>query len=807
MIVESLADARKAIRRKGVSSVSFVGFGGLLLRRCMNMEAVYEHTLSFVRLPEGTHLPIDSYVQHRNLAGNKALFDRLQDKTLPGVGMKQVFDRLALRAMALPLDLTPALIEAEIKAECDLAFVNPEIRSLYDEARTLGKRVGILSDDRWSSEQLRRILAAVAPDLRFDFIYSVVDGACGGATLFRHYLAEEKIAAKQAVHIGQEFDNIALPTAGVKRIPYSLPKDPWEGLYEREETTARLLQMSDSRFRWRLDGGLRLARGLTMAELGQSDCQSRVAAAVLGPSMLGFHIQAEALADKLRAEGRKVQVLFLARDAYLSHRVWGELGKSEAIYIELNRRIAMIAASEGEDGYGTLSKLFEAMSGVTVPAVEQFFKIKLSAKAKAVFEEAGGQLTGPEFASRMAVMVGGRKRLLTIAGNMREAMLDYLRVKLGPLEDCQDLILVDIGYTGNIQRGLRRVFDRLGLKIRLHGLYLMPHGEAFATLPEGDTVQGYFDDTVMIPSVKRAVMRDGPLVEEFCCAPVGSTRGYADGKEIRETDVRLPQEIAFCMQMQEEVLRFITSFRRILGRLGIDPTSDFERFRAWSAAIMARFVAMPTGLECQTFGPLLHDVSLGSKGLIATITTQDIENLMGTLPFPAVCSISHPPVWLGGSMMAHSAASGLAYSMCGLGLAHNDLLSDVPVGQMMVLILKGEQGTPVPVSVLLTPFGDIRLRIPVLAKDTDSMIGIPLVAQMERGIIRSLMRQEGETVAAAAETRFGQPLPMEEVQVFRALLDGSYVRATEPEAYLLLPVPASDSTISLINLQFTPLFR
>jgi len=62
---------------------------------------------------------------------------------------------------------------------------------------------------------------------------------------------------------------------------------------------------------------------------------------------------------------------------------------------------------------------------------------------------------------------------------LRAALIHYLTLKLGPLDQVTDIVLADIGYTGNIQKGLRRVLDSEGLKIRLHGLYLMPHGEAF----------------------------------------------------------------------------------------------------------------------------------------------------------------------------------------------------------------------------------------------------------------------------------------------------------------------------------------
>lgn len=368
------------------------------------------------------------------------------------------------------------------------------------------------------------------------------------------------------------------------------------------------------------------------------------------------------------------------------------------------------------------------------------------------------------------------------------------------------MVLVDIGYTGNIQKGLRRVFDVEGRSIRLHGIYLMPHGESFVELPGEDTVSGYFDDTVMTPGAKRALMRDAPLIEEFCCAPVGSARGYDKGREIREEDVRLPQEITFCLEMQDECVRYHDAFRDLTRRYGIDPLADFDTYRVWSAAILSRFVMMPNALECQTFGPLLHDVSLGSRGLIATITTADIKNLMGTLPFPSVCSIHHPPVWLGGSLAAHNAVAGFSYAVTGFGLGTDEFFQDVEVGDFESTIIKDEQAITVPASGMLTPFGDLRLRIPVLKKDGDCMVALPLRGPLSRGVVRSLILQGGEDITEATTTRYGERLPIEKLQALGALLDGNFFRAAAPEAYLLVSVPTFKHPISVLTVLITPLF-
>ncbi len=171
---------------------------------------------------------------------------------------------------------------------------------------------------------------------------------------------------------------------------------------------------------------------------------------------------------------------------------------------------------------------------------------------------------------------------------------------------------------------------------------------------------------------------------------------------------------------------------------------------------------MPTPLECQTFGPLMHDVSLGSRALIATITTADIRNLMGTLSFPAVCSIHHPPVWLGGSLAAHMPLAGFAYAMTGFSLPTDDILKDVELADADAAILKDDNAIPVPVSQSLTPFGDVRLRIPILQKDGESLIALPLRGNLGRGVLRSVILQGGRDITDATTTRHGVPQALDQ---------------------------------------------
>jgi len=805
MIADTALDPCSLVTGKKIRSVSFALFGTLLQRRCMGAEGVFERTVQLAPVPDRVRQMAESFVQHRNLAHNRLRVaeDAKKNRVMvTGITIETIYKSFAVHALGIAPALRPQLAAAEFAAEQDMAVLNPAVLPLIEAARAAGKRIGVVADSYWLPEQIRTLLAKAAPGLAFDFIHSSAAAENG---LFKDYLAAEEVKPSQAAHIGIDHDSMLEPPPGIATA--ALPSvDFLSGEQSREIAAAKLLAVADRGFQWRQDGGLHVLRDAALAELDPQLPHHRVAAAVIGPLMAGFQRHIEMRVAELSKPGRKVRLAFLARDGYLPLRFWNAAASGPADYIEVNRRIAMVAGSSGAGGLETVQGLLESMDFLRPESVEDFFKIKLNAKTRAFFDDYPDRLCpGPDFARALPRLVG-KKTLAKVSDQLRDALMRYLTIKLGPLDGITDLVLADIGYTGNIQKGLRRAFDVEGKNITLHGLYLMPHGEAFVDLPGEDTVSGYLDDTVMTPVMKRAVMRDAPLIEEFCCAPVGSCRGYADGKEVREPEVRLPAEIGFCLEMQDEAVRYFDAFRGQAKRFGIDPMRDFATYRAWSAAILARFVMMPTALECQTFGPLMHDVSLGSKGLIATITTADIRNLMGALPMPTVCSIHHPPVWLGGSLAAHNAASGMAYSMTGFDLPTDDFLRDVAVGDAEAILVKGERVVPLPVSCFLTPFGDVRLRIPVLRKDDESHIALPLKPPFAKGVIRSVILQGGEDIAEATTTRYGDKLPIGEIEAVSAVLDGNFFRAAADNALLMLKVPALRTPLAVVSILLTPLF-
>src|SRR5262249_52550185 len=119
--------------------------------------------------------------------------------------------------------------------------------------------------------------------------------------------------------------------------------------------------------------------------------------------------------------------------------------------------------------------------------------------------------------------------IVALAAVLRERLLTYLRHTIPNFDDCTDLVLADLGYSGSVQKALRRIFDMEGIKIRLHGAYLISLDDAFDDVADEDSATGFISDLEVTPHIKRMLIRNVALLEQICCSADGSVRDY-DGE-------------------------------------------------------------------------------------------------------------------------------------------------------------------------------------------------------------------------------------------------------------------------------------
>jgi len=803
---EALLQARRLMALRHKSVFTFDVFDTFLLRRCTAPDGVFER--AFHHLPIATTHPglIESFVQARILAELQARQKAVDIRKSGEVTIEEIY-----RCLPRPvLDLDDVSIEdlaaAELLAEIDLCIVNPEMLELLREAsgESRNLRVGFISDTYWSAAQLRRILSSCVPGLAPDFIYTSCDHRTSKmATLFDKVTRGEGYTGIDAIHIGDNTiaDILGAQAFGISAVHYPQPQEPIAHLIAREGFAIQLMQSKRPDLSQRLDQGFHLVRRTVVSKLPALPADLRDGAAIFGPVLAGFQRFLKRRIDKVSAGGGKVAVLFLGRDGYLPFEFWQEGQNMPAHYVEINRRVALIANLRE---IKPLQDIIGAAWALNEGSVQALLKVDLPS-VKAYFAGIpGGQVDGKTFAEALPKLLDEQDVTL-LSDLIRGQFMDYLTASLPELDNYTDLILVDIGYNGTIQRSLRGVFTQCGMKQRLHGVYLTTVDSGFTDLPEGDSAVGYIDSSVVPPSTKLFLLRNIAIIEQMFSSPHGSVRYYEDGEARREPEIRPAEQHAFCGQMREAVKLFARLFDESAAELKIDLDLALRNLRDWSAILLLRLLAFPTLAEQQSFGTLKHDVNLGTYLLFNMADADHIERQQFARGLPGAMASEAPPMWVGGSMAGISALHACAYGLGAFGLSSAVLLRDQIAAQVDATVISHGQGVACQAGCMVTATGELRMHFPVLQRQAGGTIALPLAGFLQRGLIRGLTVQRGRNSDAAMKSQSVEVIEGRDLQSLQCRLDGLQFTALGDDAHLLIPIPASSEAVTVVTITILPL--
>ncbi|MDQ2081636.1 hypothetical protein RA307_15730 [Xanthobacteraceae bacterium Astr-EGSB] len=799
----SLRQARHAAHLPPTRLFSFDVFDTFLLRLCGGPDGVFEHAFRIGPLAELHPGAVESFVQHRMQAEAKARRARKARDGSTEVGLTDIYAGFPFRLFGLARTRLPELIAAELAAERDLCIVNPEMRLLFEEVRASGLRAGFVSDTYLSGTELGALLAACAPGLTWDFLYASCDHGTGKRhDLFARCLADQKVEPAAMIHIGDnaDADVAGADRHGIRAMHYPQATATFAGILQREGT-ARALLCADVGS-GRLDGGLNTLRRLVAGRLPDPDPGFTLGATVLGPVMAGFDRFVADRIERLTVPGRRTAVAFLARDGHLSFEIWRCRHDRSTHYLEVNRRCSLVASATTT---APLVDLFRKIHRLDAAAVSDILKLH-SPRLSAFFAgHPGGVADGEAFAEALPDLIGA-EQIAAAAGELRREMLVHLRNTISDFDDLTDLVVVDLGYSGSVQKALRGVFDCAGIAIRLHGLYLLTVDEAFEELASDDTAEGFISDLVVTPHVNRMLMRNVALLEQLCCAPVGSVCGYRAGTIQREPDPRPPRQIALSTAVQAGALHFVREAASAEVTHRLRPFETVGDLPARAAALLARLLVMPTDGEIALFGSLAHDVNLGTSTMVAMADRQAVENLAVAASLPTICAAGMPPMWMGASMGALSPAHGFLYALHGAGHLPGDLFADISCGSIEAGLFTAGGRLAVPATCHRTGFADLRVRIPIKREWSAQGVAIPLGRLAGEGLIRGVALQMGRTAREAMNDRDVRPLPMRAWCGHGIEVNGHHfcTRAGK-DGDLLIALPTFTTPIAIVSLLLTPI--
>jgi len=797
-----IATAGAERRAQIVSAWSFDVFDTFLLRACTTPDGVFERTYELSGISRSSPNVSASFVQHRIQAESRARRTAKEKRGAGEVRIDEIYSYFPFKLFGLSRADLNDLVEAEFGAEVELCRANPDMIGQYLDMKRAGHRVGFISDTYWDSGRLAWLLRACRPGLTWDFLYASCDHGSGKSeALFATYLSEQGIEASASFHVG---DNEKADIKGARRHgihPRYYPQASAQLASKFQRETA-LFELLCTGAPSRLDHGARTLRRMVAARSAEGSQAFHLGLTVLGPVMAAFDAFVTRRCEEVAGPGRKIALGFLGRDGFLSHRIRQQLHDTTSAYLEINRRVSLIASA---DTMQPLVDLLGKVLKIDAPTFHDMVKI-MPARVAAFF--AGfpdGIASGQELAEALPGLIDPAE-IVALAAGLRARLLAYLRQTIPGFDDCTDLVLADLGYSGSVQKALRRIFDLEGIAIRLHGAYLISLDDAFDDLAEEDSAAGFISDLVVTPHVKRMLIRNVALLEQICCSADGSVRDYDGGAVLREINPRPPQQVALAAEIQAGALAFAGRADGVARDYDLDPYAAPDVSARWCAATLARLLLLPDDDELTLLGTLKHDVNLGTHALAPLLDGPFVRNQITARGLSAACTAAAPPMWLAGSFAGLSPSYNYLYVLFGANRLPADVFEERPSRPVQVGLFRADGGAALEaVTVHRTGLGELRLRIPLSRRMAITMIALPLAKFAPEGLLHGVTLQRGDDVRGAAESQEVVAIATDGLVYAGVQWSGSHYRAETEDGCLLIPVGPMTQEIAVYSVAITAL--
>jgi FMN phosphatase YigB (HAD superfamily) len=799
---------RSSIRDKTLTLIptvrfcSFDIFDTFLLRRCTGPDGVYERACELLSARHSRPLAKEAFIQHRIQAEAKARKKAVETRKCVEIGIGEIYAVFPIKLFGFARENIPALIQAEFDAEISLCYANPEILDLYATMQRENISTGFISDTYWSGEQIRQLLSACCPGLTWDFLFASSDHHTGKAEkLFAVYLTECNLDPRAALHIGDNAiaDIKGAEKASIRAIHFPQAEPSQSDIFQSEQFIFNLF-CCQPHHSSRLDGGFRTMRRAVDKLSPDKDDAHKLGHHVLGPIMAAFNRFVADRVASLKSDSQKsVAISFLGRDGMLPHNIWQQLQGDSAQYLEINRRVSIVASAQDAT---PLCDLFKNIPRVDAAAVKAIIKRHPSRIDDYFQGIPGGVTSGAKFAEALPGLIKPAE-VAAFAKDMRNELIAYLRQSIPNFDACTDLVLVDLGYAGTVQKALRRAFDLAGIETRLHGVYLLTLDDAISEIADTDSAEGFISDLVTTPHTKRALLRNIPLLELLCASSEGSVRYYRDGAAITESDPRPSEQNALCDTVRAAVRDFAALFSDETLRHGVDPFADSSAAAGWCAAILGRLLMLPMSEELSLFASMKHDINLGTKTTVplldsASVRSQEIARGIG-----GIFTAHDWPAWLSASLGEQSPLHGILYSLFSSGVVPGALLTDRKAGDLEIALISAGNASPAKASYYTTAFGRIRLRIPTTSAMAISTIAIPLGKLGTTGRMTGAVHQSGPTVSAALASQTVAGISPGALTWIDVRHDGACFFDADPDtSYLAMAVPRSNQASQVITIEF-----
>jgi len=508
----------------------------------------------------------------------------------------------AIHARLLP-GTDPAAIAhavlAELDAEARHCYGFSPVMDLIRSAQARGLKIIIVSDTYFSAEQLRELIERSAGSEIADAIDRVFTSSEHGLSkaegLFGPVLRALGVSPTAILHLGDNphADQAAPAALGIASAHF-VQVDAETSTRLRHEAIAAVM----------IDPATRQTRPATqphrpILSLRQEQEPAYVLGHdVIGPLLHGFAEWVRDEAEALKARcGRPLKLMFLMRDGFLPMKLFDTLG-SGLITGELS--ISRLTAGRAGliDAHAVASLIereagkqrFDVLAGMLQLELHEARKIAGSSDV-ADLEHA---VCEPEVAAKV----------VRRSGRYADRLMAHVR-RAG-VEDGDMLMVVDLGYHGTVQDRIVPLL-KARMNVEVAGRYLLLRENE----PTGLDKKGYFDKRHYGREVLTALGSSIAVIEQICTQPKGSVVDYhGNGKTIHEKPVEKGAQTATRDRIQAGAIAFGQA-ATAMGRSALSDDADCRRRNA--AAVLARFMYLPSADEVAVVGDFIHDANLGSS--------------------------------------------------------------------------------------------------------------------------------------------------------------------------------------------------
>ena len=516
------------------------------------------------------------------------------------VTLEEIYGRLAL-AMDWTGEQARRAIAAELELEEASLRPVPEIFDRVARLHREGQSVLFISDTYKPAPFLRALLERHGFWKEGDRLYtSSTEGVTkqsGG--LYRAVLDREHLQPGGLRHVGDNdmADGLSARRNEVEAELFSATR------LNRHERALAEQAGSDLEFRSRLAAACRLAR---LSRFGMEDARERtlwnVGASVIGPMLTGY--VAWCLQE---AEQQGIRRLyFVSRDGQVLLRIAQALCRAWKLGIECRYLFGSRQAWH-----------VPALTELENPALDWIFDPTLVLSVESVLRRVGfdAACATPTLAESGFVPSGWhrpldlaergrlkdvlrkdplRSSILAEAEARRRTAAGYLRQE--GLMDAVEWALVDMGWSGRMQRSLRSLLGGLGVARPFSGFYFALNGSPSAG--DGDRMHSYLDPA----GFARSGLRYIPVLETITAADHASVCSYrqeVDGRfgpvfHARPLEARNIPRVRI---QQGGAVAFAEEFSRLVSA---DEASE-EGFHTVVALLMKQFCGAPTREEARAY--------------------------------------------------------------------------------------------------------------------------------------------------------------------------------------------------------------